>query len=145
MEKEYYICNYCKKEYIPKRRRVQKFCSSSCRVSSHRLNTSSKVQKNQQEVSQHSNTNKKTGLKEFGISASAALTGNYIFDKLTPKENKPATKGDLQRLESVLKEKERYHEVKNLPGRIDGALPFYDIIEHKIVYFKKPKETGLKI
>lgn len=145
MENRYYTCQYCKKEFIPKRRRIQKFCSSSCRASSHRLHKSSKVQKNQQEVLQHSNANKKTGLKEFGISAGAALTGNYIFDKLTPKENKPATKGDLQRLESVLKEKERYHEVKNLPGRIDGSLPFYDTIEHQIVYFKELKENRLKI
>ena len=37
MESRNYICNYCRKEYIPKRRGVQKFCSNSCRVGSHNL------------------------------------------------------------------------------------------------------------
>ena len=145
MENRYYTCHYCKKEFIPKRRGIQKFCSASCRASSHRLHKESKVQQNQQEVSQHSNTNKKTGLKEFGISAGAALTGNYIYDKLTPLKNRAATKGDLQLLLSELKQSERYYEVRNLPGRLDGVKPFFDIIERKIVHFSDTNEKLLKI
>ena len=64
---------------------------------------------------------------------------------MTPLKNRAATKGDLQHLESVLKEKERYHEVKNLPGRIDGVVPFFDTIKKEIVYFKVNKEKLLKI
>ena len=131
-----------KKEFIPKRRRVQKFCSASCRVSSHRLKKPSTIQQNQQEVSQNSY---KKNLKELGIATVGTVAGNTLQNKLTPLKNRAAAKGDLQHLESVLKEKERYHEVKNQPGRIDGAVPFFDTIRKEIVYFKVNKEKLLKV
>lgn len=35
MESHHYTCHYCQKEFVPKRRKVQKFCSTSCRVRHH--------------------------------------------------------------------------------------------------------------
>ena len=32
---EFYTCKYCYKEFDPKRRRVQKYCSNSCRSKAH--------------------------------------------------------------------------------------------------------------
>ena len=35
MESRYYTCKYCFKEFEPKRRRVQKYCSDTCRNKAH--------------------------------------------------------------------------------------------------------------
>lgn len=32
METHYYTCVYCKKQYVPTRSKVQKFCRTSCKV-----------------------------------------------------------------------------------------------------------------
>ena len=145
MENRYYTCQYCKKEFIPKRRRVQKFCSSSCRVSSHRLHKSSTVQQKQQEVSERIDKKDKIGIHQIGASTLGTMTGKFVYDKLTPLKNRAATKGDLQLLLSELKQTERYYEVKNLPGRIDGAKPFFDIIEREVIYIKNTNKQLLKV
>ncbi|MCX7550289.1 hypothetical protein [Xanthomarina sp. F2636L] len=43
MEKEFYHCEYCFKEFEPTRRRVQKFCGNSCRSKAHHAKNSTKV------------------------------------------------------------------------------------------------------
>ncbi|MCR8668032.1 hypothetical protein NO995_10090 [Aestuariibaculum sp. M13] len=35
MESRFYKCKYCFKEFEPKRRRVQKYCSDTCRNKAH--------------------------------------------------------------------------------------------------------------
>jgi hypothetical protein len=47
MESHHYTCNYCQKEFIPKRRKVQKFCSSSCRVRHHQASKGRKARQSQ--------------------------------------------------------------------------------------------------
>ncbi|UAM99103.1 hypothetical protein K8354_04565 [Polaribacter litorisediminis] len=49
----------------------------------------------------------------------------------TPEENKPATKGDVLKLAASLK---RYHKIKNLPPKLTGQIPYFDLHTSEIVY-----------
>ncbi len=133
MEKHQYECNYCKKEYIPKRRRVQKFCSDSCRVSSHQL----KNKNSKKELIKSDNyLPKKTTVDQMslagvGNSAAGTLVVGVLKNVFTKDENKPATRKDLKELTSKL---ERYQEIKNLRNDTFGKRPYYDTIQRIIVY-----------
>jgi hypothetical protein len=133
MEKHQYQCNYCKKEYIPKRRRVQKFCSNSCRVSSHQLkNKNSKTGL----INKDNNLSKKMSVDEMSIAgvgnaAAGTLVVNAIKALLTREENKPATKGDLRSLFTKL---EQFQEIVNMGKDIFGRKPFFDSKSKKVVY-----------
>jgi len=52
------------------------------------------------------------------------LAADGIKAIITSSYNKPATKGDLKKLVSEING--RYHFVKNIPARFDGALPYFD-------------------
>lgn len=101
METRMYVCNYCKKEYIPKRRRVQKYCSNSCRVGSHQLEK--RISKTELTTNEDTISSKKTKIDQMSIAGvgNAAL-GTFAVDALkailTKEENKPATKGDLKKV-----------------------------------------------
>jgi len=133
MENNQYQCNYCRKEYIPKRRRIQKFCSVSCRVGSHQLkNKNSKKEL----ITSDNNLPKKTtvdkmSLAGVGNSAAGTLMVDVLKNVFTKEENKPATKKDLLDLTSKL---ERYQEIKNLTNDTFGKRPYYDNIQRIIVY-----------
>ena len=133
MENNQYQCNYCRKEYIPKRRRIQKFCSVSCRVSSHQLkNKNSKKEL----ITSDNNLPKKTtvdkmSLAGVGNSAAGTLMVDVLKNVFTKEENKPVTKKDLLDLTSKL---ERYQEIKNLTNDTFGQRPYYDNIQRIIVY-----------
>lgn len=138
MEKRYYSCKYCKKEFEPKRRKVQKFCSDSCRVSYHRFKNvdvalkTYKLQETSKE--QEPNKIKVEQISGAGIANSAIAVGAIELAKniFTPEENKPATKGDLAKLASNLK---RYHQIKNLPLNNLGQFPYFDLHTNYLVYF----------
>jgi Fe-S-cluster-containing dehydrogenase component len=107
MDQYLYKCQYCGKDYKPRRRHKQKFCSNSCRVNAFNFRTK----------------------KDKSI-AKVSTSPTEMNEK--KEENKPATKGDIQAL--LNGSKERYLPVSNLPIRNDGALPFYDTVTKEMIY-----------
>lgn len=128
MENYYYTCHYCQKEFIPKRRKVQKFCSTSCRVRSHqfsqKLKKTTKLQTTKTKVDQVS----VAGVANAAIGTTAA---DLVKNLLTPEHNKTATKADLKRLEEML---QRYHKVGNIKSLSDGREPYFDVQLKMVVY-----------
>lgn len=139
METNTYKCEYCKKEYVPKRRRVQKFCSNSCRVSFHRLKKQGKEKKStelQIKEKEQDNSKLKVGqISTAGVANSAIGTGIVELAKniFTAEENKPATKGDILKLGASLK---RYHQIKNLPPNAMGQFPYFDLHTNEVIYLR---------
>lgn len=138
-ENQFYTCGYCFNEFIPKRRRVQKFCSHSCRSKAHHSKkTKTKMATlpslNLNAVPKPDTIKKPERISAVGI-GNAALgtlavdTAKAIF---TSEDNKSATKGDLKRL--AVEINARYHRVKNMSPRSDGALPYYDFDTRNVVY-----------
>jgi len=140
MEHHTYQCNYCKKDYIPKRRRLQKFCSASCRVGSHQQNNKLKQQQQQQQLLPKTESNNTLLQKMKVTEMSLAGVGNSLLgvaavevakSLLIKSENKPATKADLEKLSSRL---ERFQEIRNMSKNMLGKKPFYDNVLKGVVY-----------
>jgi hypothetical protein len=98
METRTYQCQYCRKEYVPKRRGVQKFCSDSCRVRTHQLK--SKKPKGEEITIANNIKTEKTKIEKMSFAgvgnAAAAMFGvNIVTDLMTKFENKQATKQDI--------------------------------------------------
>jgi len=138
MDQYLYKCHYCGKDYKPRRRHKQKFCSNSCRVNAFNF----RIKKDERNVAKVSTSpteinNKKEGISLAGIGN--ATIANFTTDLaktfFTREENKPATKGDIQAL--LNGSKERYLPVSNLPVRNDGALPFYDTVTKEMIFRKQ--------
>ena len=133
METRMYVCLYCKKEYLPKRRRVQKFCSESCRSNSHQL----KKKLNQQLVPTKTKTDQesikvdKMSLAGVGNSVAGTLAVEGLKSLFTSEGNKPATKSDIKNLERRFN---RYLEIKNIPRNIQNQIPYYDSVQKVVVY-----------
>jgi hypothetical protein len=138
MEKQYYTCQYCKKEFTPKRRKVQKFCSDSCRVSFHRFkNIESKLKSTNLQIKSEDQVPNKIKVDQIstaGVANAAIGSGlaDLLISALTPEENKPATKGDILKLAASL---QRYHRIKNLSPNLMGQFPYFDLIQGIVVYF----------
>lgn len=136
MENYLYTCQYCSKEYKPNRRQKQKYCSNSCRTRAFLirklkgLNLSSTENKNIVEKKSES-----MSWAGIGNAATGALAVNIATSFLTKEENKPATKKDIKEVKNLLMT--RYHSIKNVPNRPDGARAFYDLQTQSIVYLKK--------
>ncbi|UAM97288.1 hypothetical protein K8354_13290 [Polaribacter litorisediminis] len=126
METRLYCCDYCKKEFLPTRRKVQKFCSNSCRSKSHHQKT--KVSKALSTLKGVTKTEKtsidKISLAGVGNSAIGNLAVNLAEKLLTAEENKPATKKDIQSIANKLK---RYHLIKNMRPNFNGQRPYFDV------------------
>ena len=134
METRNYICNYCKKEYVPKRRRVQKFCSDSCRVGSHNLEKkkSKKVLSPVSQIAKPKNTKiEKMSFAGVGNAAAGTFAAELVKSIFIKEENKPATKGDLKLITSKL---ERFQVIKNMNPNINGQKAYYDNEQKVIVY-----------
>jgi hypothetical protein len=112
METRNYQCYYCKKEYLPKRRGVQKFCSNSCRVRSHQLKNkpTGKATKSTT-LSMVANNNtpefQKTKIDQISLSGVGnAAIGSGVIELtkaiFTSKEDQPATRKDIERIEVIL-------------------------------------------
>lgn len=104
METRTYECQYCRKEYVPKRRGVQKFCSDSCRVRTHQIKNK---KTNVAEVTIEKTKTDKTKIEQMSLAgvgnAALAMFGvNIITDLLTKFENKQATKQDVIQLKLKL-------------------------------------------
>lgn len=141
MENYFYTCQYCRKEYKPKRRKVQKYCCNSCR-------TRAFVLKNLKGLSLVKSDPKKPDQIKID-KMSLAGVGNSIAGNLIAKgieqaaktifvkeEDKPATKKDVTNLLKALND--RYQPISNMPNRFDGAKPFYDYETQTIIYLKNP-------
>ena len=134
MEIRLYNCNYCKKEFLPTRRKIQKFCSNSCRSKSHHQKTKiskaisiSNLETKPEKISIDQMSFAGVGNSVAGNLAVEAMKSIFIKD-----ENKPATKADLKLLTSKL---ERYYLVKNLNPDLYGRLPYFDN-ELKVIIYK---------
>lgn len=143
MENYLYTCQYCSKEYKPNRRQKQKYCSNSCRTRAFAirkmkaLNLPSTESKNN--IEKKSETMSWVGV---GNAAAGTLAVNIATSIFTKEENKPATKKDIKEVKNLLMT--RYHYIKNVPNRSDGARPFYDVQTQSIVYLIKTISHGDK-
>lgn len=139
-ETKYYTCEYCFKEFQPKRRRVQKYCSNSCRSSAYQQRKA--IENNEKDnLPKLTNSNvpqvpikEKISAAGVGNAALGVLAVDTAKALLTSRENKPATKGDL--LSLIEKLNARYHLVNNMPPNIHGEYPHYDMQQGILVYLK---------
>lgn len=128
MDKHLYTCQYCGKEYKPKRRYKQRFCSNSCRTRSFILKNKSVSKLYPKPVQKI----EKMSWAGVGNAAAGTLAVNLLSNILISEENKPATKKDINQLISFIKQ--RYLPVYNLPIRNDGKKPYFDMQTSSIIY-----------
>jgi len=147
MEKKLYTCQFCKKEFEPARRKIQKFCSNSCRSKNHHhknkvasLNAP-KINLSQQleEINNKKNKVEQMSWAGFGNAALGSIVAdatvavtNYLTGNA---ENKPATKGDLEKLEKLIST--QYFEVHNISPDMYGRRAYFDMASSKIVYYNE--------
>ena len=135
MIKYLYNCNYCGKDYIPKRRNKQKYCCNSCRVNAY--NQRKKIKKEIEKLgSDNHESSKGDSINMAGIGNATIGTAAYDLGKriFTPSEKKPVTQKDLSELIERLEE--RFHPVHNAPKRNDGTYAFYDKKTKEVKYLK---------
>jgi hypothetical protein len=132
MEETYtYLCHYCQKEYIPKKRKVQKFCSAGCRVRAHQVknkdrefnkelendNTGQNADADNQEKS---NTNEPVKVKntvnlpDVTNSFLGTFAAIKVQQLLTKDSKKSITKADMETYKN-LENGNRYRKVQNWP------------------------------
>lgn len=134
MDRYTYNCNYCGVEYTPKRRYIQKYCSNSCRVNAftQRKKLKNKAPKVKKEKAVP--TKDKMSWSGIGNAAVGALATNVATSLLTKDENKPATKGDIEKL--MKGEIYKIILIKNIPPRIDGSRAYFDSNQQILIYKK---------
>ncbi|MEH1009198.1 hypothetical protein VDP25_15775 [Winogradskyella sp. ECml5-4] len=132
-DNKFYTCAYCFKEFEPKRRRVQRYCSNTCRSKAYhaRKTESLTLTTPSSEVTTPTPQNENMSLAGVGNAAAGSLAAQGLKHVLTAPQNRPATKADIENIASKLK---RYHKVKNLPANAQGALPYFDIETKEIKY-----------
>ena len=134
-----YTCGYCGKNYVPKRRKIQKYCSASCRTRACKIRKSASLNK----PIENSNSNNLSNLNKIeqmsfagiGNAAVGTLAVNALNNIFTKIENKPATKKDIEDLKEYLSK--RYFEIRNMDLNEYGEVPFFDIEKEIIVYLNE--------
>ena len=132
MDRYTYECNYCGVKYTPRRRFVQKYCSNSCRVNAY---TKRKKLKQDLPVSEKERAlpvKSQMSWSGIGNAAVGSLATNLATSLFTKEENKPATKGDIQKL--LKGEMKKVILVKNIPPRMDGARAYFDTSLQILIY-----------
>jgi hypothetical protein len=132
-----YTCHYCGKEYQPKRRFKQRFCSNSCRVNSfnRKKEMGLSIPQKESQIDKPLQIEKMSmaGVANATVGAVAGTVAvNLITSLLTNEENKPATKKDVM---NIIKQNKRFHLVKNVPCKL-GYNAFYDMQTQSIVYHR---------
>jgi len=148
-------CQQCGELYIPTRKGVQKFCSSSCRsrfwfLKKQKKTTSSKAQQNLDKLFEQKNQElvevkeqQPNRIEKMSISGVGnAAAGNLVADAVTSiaknifqsENSKPATKGDLEILQRQLNK--RYSPVMNVNNQL-GKKAYYDKELYKIVFYNE--------
>lgn len=132
MDRYKYNCNYCGASYIPRRRFKQKYCCNSCRVNAfnqrNKLNGKLPAVKNDKTPSKID----KMSWSGVGNAAAGTLVTNIATNLFTREENKPATKGDIQRL--INNGTSKLMLVKNVPPNTDGKRAYFDTTSQFIIY-----------
>ena len=105
MKKKYY-CEHCGDQYVPRRRGVQRFCSTSCRTLQWRIDKQEKKDQllpvatlNEPQASKVSENEPRKESISFAGATNAALgtaAVGLMKNILTPKGDMPATKRDIQ-------------------------------------------------
>jgi hypothetical protein len=133
METRLYECEYCKIEFLPARRKVQKFCSNSCRAKSHHQKTKkgSKLTTLNLEAKPTQTSIDKMSFAGVGNAAAGTLAIEAIKAIFISEENKPATKKDIQNLVNKF---QRYRKIYNMNPNFNGQLPYFDIETGFLVY-----------
>ena len=142
MDQHLYICQYCGKEYEPKRRHKQKFCRASCRVNA--FNQKKKLTKNDDTISKTKDkiqSNQSINMAGIGNAAIANVAYDLTKGLFTSKENKPVTKKDFDEL--ISKIDQRYFPVRNAPAKNNGTYAFYDRKTETVTYLPV-KQNGNK-
>jgi hypothetical protein len=138
MEKYNYICEYCSKEYMPRRRRIQKYCSNTCRVKAHFQKKARVESKPEIGLSTHVTTDKeqkqKINLAGIGNAAIANIATDALKRMFTHDDYKPATKGDLKKL--LAQFRNRYEKIENIPRRSDETEAYFDTETKEVVYLE---------
>lgn len=145
MENYIYTCDYCSKEYVPNRRKIQKYCSTTCRVKAYyfrkKHNQVTTINKDSKALSIPENKvqNPKTSIDKVSLSGVGnAAIANVATDVLRhifiPEDSKPATKGDLKQL--IAQFRDRYEKITNITPKYDGSQAYYDNVDKKVVYLK---------
>ncbi|APQ18769.1 hypothetical protein A9200_14410 [Maribacter hydrothermalis] len=143
MDTKYYTCHFCHKEFDPKRRYVQKFCSDNCRSKAHHQRKKKETLLPTSEIKPIDNgpniKNKVEGMSLPGIgnATAGALAAGVLKNVFTDPKDRPATKGDILALR---RSNQRYQSILNLPGRPDGTLPYFDM-ETKMVVYLRPNKS----
>ncbi len=134
-----YECEYCHKEYVPKRRFAQKYCSNSCRSKAYHQRNKNKIQEKKPPKIKKDKSKKreKTKIDKMsfagaGNAAAGTLAADLLTKVFTPKQNQPATKGDIDLLLNKL---QRYHRILNMESKPDGRLPYFDHETKMVIYF----------
>jgi hypothetical protein len=138
MESYNYKCEYCSKQYTPRRRKVQKYCSSTCRVKAHFQRKKQIVSTKETGLSNEVNLDNKKketiNLAGIGNAAIANVATDALISFFTPEDNKPATKGDLKKL--LAQFKNRYVKIENMPKKLDQTEAYFDNEKKEVVYLK---------
>lgn len=139
MENFLYTCQYCSKQYEPRRRGVQKYCSNSCRNKAYfkrNAQQSNSKTKADSSVAVDDNTPlkvEKMSLSGVGNAAAGAALNDALRSVFTSDENKPATKADIHKILDKI-QLDRYQPINNLPLNEFGQSPFYDLETKTVVY-----------
>lgn len=137
-----YTCNYCYSEFEPTRRRVQKYCSNTCRSKAYharKTTTNTPTTQTNSSISTTldsppTETNKIESMSASGVgnATAGALIADGLKSLITSNKNKPATKGDLDDLKLLLTN--RYLPINNMQQDQYGRSPFYDVETRGVVY-----------
>ena len=140
---KYYICKYCYKEFEPKRRRVQKYCSNTCRSKdfhARKTNSSTILAKETLPgTTEQPKASDKINLAGIGNAAAGSILAEKLMTFLTPEDKKPATKGDIKKLIETLGY--RYLPIQNLTPNSRGEIPYYDVLNSCLVYLSNADNT----
>ncbi|RAK19595.1 hypothetical protein B0I03_11022 [Flavobacterium aquaticum] len=135
MENYLYTCAYCGKQYKPRRRRKQKYCSNSCRTNA--FNAKKKNSLVKPETNKPENQLQKIDKMSWagvGNAAAGTLAVNALSSLLTREENKPVTKKDFKEIKELLIK--RFHPISNMRPDAYGNQPYYDLETKSVVYLK---------
>lgn len=136
MENYLYTCAYCGKQYKPRRRRKQKYCSNSCRTNA--FNARKKNSLAKPETNKPQNQLQKIDKMSWagvGNAAAGTLTVNALSSLLIREENKPVTKKDFKEIKELLIK--RYHPISNMQADAYGNQPYFDLETKRVVYLKR--------
>jgi hypothetical protein len=146
METKFYTCHFCKNEYEPTRRKIQKFCSDTCRTKNHYhknelLKNKLTIPESTTPIVQNQEEKAKQKVEEISLQGvtnsflgTLAAQGTIEFGKkaFSKPEKKPAKITEIQ--EQQNKNNQRYFPIRNMERRFDGALPYFDLATASLIY-----------